>query len=118
MERLAIDIWDDRRREKIEQLQRELAQNLLRFGQTVIIEWGTWVRSERDGLRTAARRLGAAVELHLASAPLQVLYERVRKRGRENPPIRPEQIQEWGSKFKVPSAEETALYDAPPAAPP
>jgi predicted kinase len=118
MKRLAIDVWDERRREKVEQLQWEFAQNLLRLGQTVVIEWGTWGRSERDGLRTAARRLGAAVELHFVSAPLQVLYERVRKRGREDPPVRLEQIQEWASKFEVPSAEEMALYDDPAAAAP
>ena len=64
MEQLAIDVWDEARRAKIEAFQWNLGQQLLTFGLTVIIEWGTWGRVERDTLRLGARALGAAVELH------------------------------------------------------
>ena len=60
---LDINLWDGDARDRIERLQWELAQDLLRRGQTVIIEWGTWGRSERDALREGARARGAAVEL-------------------------------------------------------
>jgi len=53
----------------------------------VIIEWGTWARSERDMLRLGARALGASVELQFVSAPPEVLIERIRLRDREDPPI-------------------------------
>ena len=66
---LAIDIFDEAARERIEQLQWTLAQRVLALGGTVIVEWGTWARSERDELRKSARELGAAVELRFLDAP-------------------------------------------------
>jgi predicted kinase len=62
-----------------------LGQELLNLGLIVIVEWGTWGRSERDALRLGARALGAAVELHYVSASPDVLLKRVQRRGRENP---------------------------------
>src|SRR5215469_9072706 len=62
MTSLSLDIWDEECRQKIEGLQWTLAQRLLALGLTVIIEWGTWGRAERDTLRLRAREIGAAVE--------------------------------------------------------
>jgi predicted kinase len=61
---LSLNLYDEEKREKIEALQWKFGQKLLALGLTVIIEWGTWGRSERDTLRLGARALGAAVELH------------------------------------------------------
>ena len=58
---LSLNRWDEERRAKIEALQWKFAQELLARGLTVIIEWGTWGRAERDTLRLGARALGAAV---------------------------------------------------------
>src|SRR5581483_1333517 len=69
-----IDVWDGEARERIEKLQWKLAQELLTLGHNVVIEWGTWARSERDALRIGARALGAAVELHFLDAPIEVLF--------------------------------------------
>ncbi len=74
MEALQIGAWDSDARERIEKLQWTLAQKLLSLGHTVVIEWGTWARSERDALRTQARALGAAVELHFLDAPVEILF--------------------------------------------
>ncbi len=60
MAALLIDLWNETARAQIEALQWQVAQRLLQLGQTVIIEWGTWARSEEDALRLAARELGAA----------------------------------------------------------
>ena len=87
MEALSIDLYDEESRAKIEALQWQFAQDLLTLGLTVIIEWGTWARSERDTLRLKARALGAGVELRYVTAPLDVLFERLQHRGQENPPI-------------------------------
>src|SRR5258707_10482997 len=87
MDALSIDLCDEEKRAKIEALQWKLAQKLLALGLTVIIEWGTWGKSEREALRLGARALGAAVELHYLHAPLDVLFDRLQRRGRENPPI-------------------------------
>jgi predicted kinase len=64
MEVLEIGLWDGEVRGRIEKLQWKLAQDFLALGHNVILEWGTWGKSERDALRTGARALGAAVELH------------------------------------------------------
>jgi predicted kinase len=113
MEQLAIDLWDEARRAKIEAFQWNLGKQLLTFGLTVIIEWGTWGRSERDALRLGARALGATVELHYVSATIDVLFERIKRRGIEDPPITREQVQRWAEIIEVPTPEEMALYDEP-----
>jgi len=110
---LALDLYDEARRAQIEALQWRLCQELLALGLTVIVEWGTWGRSERDALRLGARALGAAVELHYLSAPVDVLFDRIQRRGLENPPIERDQLLGWVEILQAPTAEETALYDAP-----
>jgi predicted kinase len=111
MKELAIDPWDEARRTKIEAFQWKLGQQLLQLGQTIVIEWGTWARAERDALRSGARALGASVELHYVSAPVEVLFERIQRRGMEDPPIKQEQVQRWANTFEAPTSEEMALYD-------
>ena len=114
---LEIDLRDGKTRERIEALQWKLAQDLLRLGQTVIIEWGTWGRSERDALRAGARALGATVELHFLDAPINVLFDRIRQRSQESPPIERADLIQWAEIFERPSPEELALFD-PPLKPP
>jgi predicted kinase len=115
MNTLEINLWDSATRERIEKLQWQLAQELLTLGQNVVIEWGTWARSERDALRTGARTLGAAVELHFLDAPVDVLFARIRQRNMELPPITWDDIVKWSGIFERPSAEEMALFDPPHA---
>ena len=105
--------YDEERRGKIEALQWKFARELLALRLTVIIEWGTWGRSERDTLRLGARALGAAVELHYLSAPADVLFERIQRRGLEKPPIEREAMSRWFEMFQEPTAEEMALFDKP-----
>jgi predicted kinase len=111
MDALSLDIYDEGAREKIEALQLKFARELLTLGLTVIIEWGTWGRSERDTLRLGARTLGAAVELHYLNAPVDVLFDRIQLRGMENPPIEREAMLRWFEMFEVPTPEEMALFD-------
>ncbi len=115
MAAMAIDLFDAPARQRVEDLQWELAQRLLELHQSVVIEWGTWSRSERDALRERAHELGALVELHYVDAPVDVLWQRVRERAME---------QQWGSRamtredietaafvFEHPDAGEFASYD-------
>lgn len=111
MDDLSVNLWDETMRAKIEAVQWKLARQLLGMGQAVVIEWGTWGRSERDALREEARAVGATVELHYLSAPLDVLFSRIQRRRMENPPITRAQLQEWAGKFEVPTPEEATLYD-------
>ena len=111
MDALSIDLWDEPMRAKIEALQWKVAQELLSRGLPVIIEWGTWGRSERDALRLGARALGAAVELHYLSASIDVLFDRIQRRRMENPLIRRDQLVTWAEHFQAPTPEEMALFD-------
>jgi predicted kinase len=111
MDALSLNLWDEDKRATIEALQWKFAQQLLALGLTVIIEWGTWARAERDTLRLAARALGAAVELHYVSAPVEVLFDRIQQRGREQPPIERDAVSRWFELFQVPTSEEFALFD-------
>jgi predicted kinase len=111
MDALSLDLWDEARRQKIESLQWEFAQQLLAHRETVIIEWGTWARPERDALRLRARELRAAVELHYISASVDVLLDRIERRRMENPPISREQLLDWADVFQAPAPDETALFD-------
>jgi predicted kinase len=110
---LSLDLDDEARRGQIEALQWQLAQRLLALGLIVIIEWGTWGRSERDTLRLGARALGAAVESHYLAAPVDVLFERIQRRGMENPPIARADLSRRLAIFQAPTPEEMALYDKP-----
>jgi predicted kinase len=111
LDALSVSLYREDVREKIEALQWKLAQDLLALGCTVIIEWGTCARCERDTLRLGARALGAAVELHYLTAPVDVLFERLQRRGRENPAIERDALLRWAEIFQVPPAEEMALFD-------
>jgi predicted kinase len=113
MDALSLNVWDEEKRGKIEALQWKFAQELLALGLTVIIEWGTWGRSERDTLRLGARALGAAVELHYLSAPAEVLFQRIQRRGMENPPVDRDALSQWFEIFQAPTSEEIALFDQP-----
>jgi predicted kinase len=113
MQALSLDLHDEERRAKVEALQWKLSRDLLGLGLTVIIEWGTWGRSERDALRLGARALGAAVELHYLHAPADILFDRIQHRGMEKPPIEREALSRWFETFQAPTPEEMALFDQP-----
>ena len=113
MDALSLNLWEEEMRAKIEALQWKFAQELLALGLTVIIEWGTWGRTERDALRLGARALGAAVELHYVSAPADVLFDRIQRRGLENPPIERDAVSRWFEIFQAPTPDEIALFDKP-----
>jgi predicted kinase len=113
MTSLEIGLWDGETRQRIERLQWTLAEDILTLGHNVVIEWGTWARSERDALRAGARALGAAVELHFLDPPVDVLWERICRRNRENPPITLDDITKWNQIFERPSPQEMALFDPP-----
>jgi predicted kinase len=115
MTQLGIDLFDQDARARIEALQWELTQELLKLGQTVIIEWGLWTRAERDTARERARDLGVRVELHYLDVPTDVLWDRVRRRNVAMPAgtavIEREDLLQWAADFEAPDADEQAHYD-------
>ena len=115
MSALGIDLFDQTNRSRIESIQWDLAQRLLRCGAVVVIEWGLWTRDERDELRAAARLLGVPVELRYLEAPLDVLWQRVRDRGAEaqwaNVGLTYDHLVEYQTMFEPPDSPELAEYD-------
>lgn len=123
MAALEVDLYDEPFRARVEALQWELARQLVQLGQTVIIEWGVWARSERDTIRTRARELGVPVELRFLDAPLETLWERVRDRNEHRPPgtaiISYENLVDWSERlFETPTAEELSRFDPAAIDPP
>lgn len=123
--RLCSDEWiaglgghpfDDDLRGRVERLQLELAEQLLVAGGTVIIEWGTCLRVERERLRIRARALGADVELRVLDPPVDKRWEQVRARNATVPVdqrLRLEHLHDHQSSWQPPDADELALYDTP-----
>ncbi len=107
---LGLNLYDEGMRAKIEEFQWGQTQHLLNSGMSVIIEWGTWGRSERDRLRRGAEACGAKVELHYLSQPLEVLFSRLAARGAEEPPITREDLRDWSDRFQEPTDQEFVLF--------
>jgi predicted kinase len=117
MTELGIDLWDEAARDRIERLFWQLAQELLRHRQSVVLESGFWLRSERDEMRLGGRALGAAVELRYLPASIDELVRRLERRRAEGGPgtvtISRANLERFLSSFEAPDAEEIALFDPP-----
>lgn len=88
------------------------AETLLRAGVSVIVEFGSWSRAERETIRQIAVRTDATTELHFVDAPLPELARRVQERGGPDAKSLLEDVLlKFPEKFEQPSADETRLYD-------
>ncbi|WP_328349171.1 ATP-binding protein [Streptomyces sp. NBC_00445] len=112
---LGVDLFDERTRDRLEGRFWEHAQDLLRLGQTVILEFGFWGRSERDDKRLAARALGVPVELHYLAVSIDELCRRLEVRSREGEPgtvpVSRELLEEYVKLFQAPDDDELGLFD-------
>ena len=110
--------WDQPIREKVEHELWRVAQEILRLGVSVVLDFGLWARIERDEMRSAGRRLGVGVELHYLDVPIEELWRRIEARNLEPPwdgyPIRHADLDGWLRVFQEPDAAELALFDPPP----
>ena len=59
MTELGLDLFDAPARERVEAMQWRLAQDVLRLGQTVVLEFGFWRRADRDAKRQIERAMKA-----------------------------------------------------------
>ena len=85
---------------------------LLRAGVSVIIEFGSWSRSERETIRQIAVHTDAGTELHFVDAPLPELARRVLERGGPDAKSLVEDVLlKFPERFERPTADETELYD-------
>ena len=110
--------WDAPTQGKVERELWQLAQEIVRLGLSVVLDFGLWARVERDELRSVARGLGVGVELHYIEVPADELWRRIDRRNSQPPwdsrPIRRADLDGWLPLFQAPDAAELALFDPPP----
>ena len=89
----------------------------MRLGQSVILESGFWLRSERDDLRLGARAIGAEVELRYLPVSTDELARRLERRSSEGQPgsvtITRADLERFQLHFEAPDDEEIGLFDPP-----
>jgi predicted kinase len=115
MTRLAVNLFDQEFRARLESQFWRLAQDLVVLGQSVILESGFWSMREREVIRQRARSLGVGVELHVLNPPVEELWRRLSARNDEGPwgsvRIARHQLEEWMPLFDVPDQAELDRYD-------
>lgn len=121
------DIWGNELAEKegnefrdqIEQLQWKMGKNILKSGTDIIIEWGTWGKSEREKLRDETWGIGSKVKFYYLDVPIQVLKERIINRNKNLGSyefLMPEEtldlvIDSNLKSFQIPDSDELSSYD-------
>ena len=110
LHRLEIDFYDEAARARVERLQWEVAQQLLRHGNEVVLENGFWSKEERDLYRTIADGIGATTKVHFLDVPMIELKDRIAKRNLnrdpDTPEVDPSCLDEWAKLFEPPSGDE------------
>ena len=61
----------DARHSRIEELMWKTAVELLAMGVNVVLDFGFWAKSEREGLSRWAESLGAGCRVHYMDVPLE-----------------------------------------------
>ena len=114
------DYWDnmtesdearhDSRHDSVESIMWDVAARVLVLGIDVILDFGCWVRSQRDEFRSRVENLGADFKIHFVDVPEEVLFERIRARNdmqREGVFFIPKaKLKEWIQIFEPPSSDE------------
>ena len=100
----------DSRHESVESIMWDVAARVLVLGVDVILDFGCWVRSQRDEFRSRAENLGFDFKIHFVDVSEEVLFERLKARNdiqTEGTFFIPEaKLEEWIRIFEPPSSEE------------
>jgi predicted kinase len=100
----------DARHGSVEAIMWDVAARVLVLGRDVILDFGCWVRTQRDEFRSRAKNLGAEFRIHFADAPEDVLFERLEARNAVHSAgtffIPRAKLEAWIQIFEPPSAEE------------
>ena len=108
----------DHRKQRVEEVQWELAERLLAQGTSVILDWGLWARAERDHYRQRGEAVGATVHLVFLDVPVATLQARVADRNRNLPEgtfhITADELTAWAAQFEPPTASELQTSPPPP----
>ena len=98
------------RHDSVESIMWDVAARVLVLGVDVILDFGCWVRSQRDEFRSRAEDLGVDFKIHFADVPEELLFERLKARNDTRAPgtffIPDAKLKEWIQIFEPPSSEE------------
>ncbi len=100
----------DKRHDTVETLMWQVAERVLPLGVDVILDFGCWVREQRDDFRARAARLGSAFKLHYCAISEEDLFARLAARNTSLPAgtfgIAAHQLREWMAVFQPPEPDE------------
>jgi predicted kinase len=106
----AEDKEHDARHEIIESSLWDVGSRVLSLGVDVILDFGCWVRWQRDDFRSRAKSLGVDFKIHFTYAPEEVLLRRLAERNAQLPDgvfqIPETSLKKWFLMFEPPSKEE------------
>ena len=108
---LGVDPFDEDFRPKLENLLWRLAQEVLKRGQSVVMEYGFWARVERDEKLRDARALGVNIELHYLDVPLDELTRRFIARGSYIDHVMKDEMKRYAKIFQAPTKAELGQYN-------
>jgi predicted kinase len=112
---LGIDHHDSVTHDRLEERLSQLALTLLRFGQSVVLEYGFWGRSERDQKRAEARAIGVPIDLYYFNPPWEELWQRLMKRNQHGEHgtvhISQTDLGRMSAIIQAPDSAEFALFD-------
>lgn len=108
---LGLSLVDFQSRIRLQDMLLAHAGKLLRCGVSVVLEFGSWHRLERDQIRRVAVAAGAKTELHFLDAPVDELVRRVRQRGGTEAELLATVVMRDHERFEKPTREESALFD-------
>lgn len=112
---LGLDHGDDVTHDRLETRLTRLALELLGRGQSVVLEYGFWGRSERDQKRAEARAIGVPIDLYYLNPGLEELWRRLRARNQRaahgTVTISRADLDRAARIFQAPDADELALFE-------
>jgi len=98
------------RHDVVESLMWDVAARVLALGVDVILDFGCWVRGQRDEFRSKARDLGADFQIHYVAVSDEVLFERLEARNALPAAgaffIPRSKLEEWIRIFEPPASDE------------
>lgn len=112
---LDIDLHDESFRDLLQHRLYILAKELLAKGVDVILEDGLWSKKERDEKRADARRLGAAVQIHVFDLSPEEQWRRLEHRNNHpahgTAAVTHRELQSYFKLFELPTKEELRNFD-------
>ena len=105
------DPTHDENHTKIEELMWDVAQDILKTGTNVILDFGCWAKEERDDFRKKAHKVGANFKIHFMDTPFEEIWARLEKRNKNAGQngifyVKKEKLELWASMFQKPTKKE------------